>query len=1155
MNLQTGAAQVSIPLYSYSDPGNRLGLTSSLAYVDGNGMKVSEMASQVGTGWQLDCGGTITRVQHGEPDDQKQKGYYNYNTDYLDYMLSYYPNGYMYSEYSPSDNIDDGGGYSTYKQYLPYIITGTGNVTKSTYRMPPQYLADREQDVFAFTFNGRSGEFIIGRNKQVRILSDSKLQVSFVESDMSSSNIRTTISSFTITDEAGIQYVYRDLELGYVCTYNDIRVYNNSTGAFDPTSYYTPPTYGSCTSCPNQYIEVVKGRPENQFVVNKWYLSQIINPLTGKSIGFNYDTYEVDVDGEKTLDYSVANGYGSMAVLWQKHKAKARRLLSVNLSTVETLNFQYSTGSRVDISNEKYLSQVQVVYNGNPLYSWNFGYGYFVGIDPGIKGVNDAFTAQEQQWSRLCLQSLQKTGSNGISEPAYAFQYNLGNYQSLDRIPPMFSIYQDHFGYYNAAVATYGDFEPGPATFYNRTWLVTYLQNQATFKVPSSTTAKNGILSSITYPMGGALSFSYEPNYALVNGQAVQMGGVRVNSTTQYDGIDHKNDIIKQYNYVNADGSCSGWGNESFTYAFSKALRAWNCGGDLTPAFSIAEFAKSYAVNSAKYELGLTTTPALDATLAQSFGTIAVTMVVSILVELLQPDYQDFTIQEYRSASHAAHNPLPMGYKRVEVVNLLSTDNIGKSIYDLTGPDDHAFEVPALSLPYSDKQRCPSWVYGLPKAITVQDKLKNTVKQTVNHYNFIVNTLADNNFLSKSWTAVKNEYACSFTETTADNSYISQETYYPLTGHTELTSTDEYTFNSAGQSTVVTTNFEYDANYQLKHKYATNSKGEKVETFYYHPYDYTAAHGAIGTMNAPGVNIISPVVSAETYINKSDGNSYLVSGTATDFDVYNGDVKPKTSYAFQGVQPVLGSSLAPFNTSSAVRDQSWFKQISTFGYDNFGNLAQMVTGGNKIVSTIYDYNGKLPVATAVNAAYNDIDYSSFEADGGKPGSWVNAAAIVSSDARTGNNSFNLSDPSNAINGYFGFSGLNSSLTYVVSYWSKNGSACISGSLAGQSTVSTCQGSSGWRQGSTVNGWTYYEVQVSNLDKISVSGTGLLDEFRVYPVGAQMTTTTYSPLVGKTSECDVSGRVTYYWYDELGRLIKVSDDQRNVIRTYEYNYKQ
>jgi hypothetical protein len=69
VNLPTGAAQVNIPLYNYSDK-NRLSLSLALQYADGNGVKVNELASIVGLGWNLNFGGSVSRIVAGKPDDQ-----------------------------------------------------------------------------------------------------------------------------------------------------------------------------------------------------------------------------------------------------------------------------------------------------------------------------------------------------------------------------------------------------------------------------------------------------------------------------------------------------------------------------------------------------------------------------------------------------------------------------------------------------------------------------------------------------------------------------------------------------------------------------------------------------------------------------------------------------------------------------------------------------------------------------------------------------------------------------------------------------------------------------------------------------------------------------------------------------------------------------
>jgi hypothetical protein len=549
---------------------------------------------------------------------------------------------------------------------------------------------------------------------------------------------------------------------------------------------------------------------------------------------------------------------------------------------------------------------------------------------------------------------------------------------------------------------------------------------------------------------------------------------------------------------------------------------------------------------------------AVAAELSDLLGQFEIAFLVAVLFEGQQtPPTQTINYTTYQLQSFSDNNPLPWGYARTEVQTLNGSGNAGKVVYTFSNTNDRAIDVPTLSVPYSNRPRYAPWVYGVPESITYYDNSgTNIVKQTVNHYTFIVNTLNDNNFLSKSWSAIGAEYGCNETAGDPATTLISQETYYPFTGHAVLTSTDETVYNASQQTTTVTTNFEYDANYQLKHKYVNNSKGEKVETFYYHPYDYSQASGGIAIMNQTTSNILAPVVSAETYINKSDGNQYMTSAMATDYKQGpNGDIKPSVLYRFQNPLPVVSTTIQPFNTASVVRDPNYYKQVEAYAFDNFGNAVQTISGGNRIGSGIYDYGGQLQVAVASNASFNDIWYTSFEADGGKPGSKVNTVAIVSSDARTGNQCFNLSDNSNASNGYFSFAGLNNSLNYIVSFWSKNGSACISGTQNGNTVFNSCQGTSGWKQGETANGWTYYEVQVNNVDKISASGTGLIDEFRIYPVGAEMKTTTYSPLVGKTSECGVDGKVVYYQYDELGRLRYILDDQKNIIRSYDYNYKQ
>jgi hypothetical protein len=61
-----GVASVSVPLYNVNGAGGQVPI--SLDYNTG-GIKVSEIASNAGLGWQLNAGGVITRVMRDQPDE------------------------------------------------------------------------------------------------------------------------------------------------------------------------------------------------------------------------------------------------------------------------------------------------------------------------------------------------------------------------------------------------------------------------------------------------------------------------------------------------------------------------------------------------------------------------------------------------------------------------------------------------------------------------------------------------------------------------------------------------------------------------------------------------------------------------------------------------------------------------------------------------------------------------------------------------------------------------------------------------------------------------------------------------------------------------------------------------------------------------------
>lgn len=75
-----------------------------------------------------------------------------------------------------------------------------------------------------------------------------------------------------------------------------------------------------------------------------------------------------------------------------------------------------------------------------------------------------------------------------------------------------------------------------------------------------------------------------------------------------------------------------------------------------------------------------------------------------------------------------------------------------------------------------------------------------------------------------------------------------------------------------------------------------------------------------------------------------------------------------------------------------------------------------------------------------------------------------------------------------------------------------------------------------------------------INNMTLSDGDAVDEVRVYPVGAKMTTYTYKPLVGMTSKTDSKGMSEIYEYDLQGRLSQIKDNRGNITKTFNYNFK-
>jgi hypothetical protein len=335
------------------------------------------------------------------------------------------------------------------------------------------------------------------------------------------------------------------------------------------------------------------------------------------------------------------------------------------------------------------------------------------------------------------------------------------------------------------------------------------------------------------------------------------------------------------------------------------------------------------------------------------------------------------------------------------------------------------------------------------------------------------------------------------------------------TGAVLLTSTTTTTWDNNGYPIVNTQNITYNGAPLLPSKKEfVNSKNETSTENFQYPGDLASPGNVYQKMVQR--NIVSPVVQNQKLLN---GVQQLA--VTVNYDDWFGDTK----------------ILQPYKVDQQIAANPVETRVRFNKFDAYGNILQQQKDNDVFQSYIWDYQSVYPVAQCINADYNSIAYTSFEADG--TGNWAMGSTTRSSGGITGNTCYQL------LNGSITKTGLSAGTTYIVSYWTANNNPFT---IAGtQGTVT---------QGKNIGGWKYFEHRVSGVTDITLPQTsGLIDELRLYPADAQMTTFTYAPLIGMTSGCSAKNTITYYQYDGLGRLKLIKDEDGNVIKTYEYHYKE
>ncbi len=183
----TGTPNINLPLFNYKT--TNLSVPYSLSYTSG-GLKVDEINTKTGLGWNLIGGGVITRIIRNLEDDYDD----DFAMKHLD--ITTVPESEMKN------------------MYFYFFGEESGK--------------DSQRDIFIFNFPGGSGKFYFDDNNKVVFLEKSDLRVELIPT------IGGGIYTFIITAADGVKYYFQETEQTMLNTYGA----GHATPSIKTTAWY-----------------------------------------------------------------------------------------------------------------------------------------------------------------------------------------------------------------------------------------------------------------------------------------------------------------------------------------------------------------------------------------------------------------------------------------------------------------------------------------------------------------------------------------------------------------------------------------------------------------------------------------------------------------------------------------------------------------------------------------------------------------------------------------------------------------------------------------------------------------------------------------------------------------------------------------------------
>lgn len=445
VNMYVGAPTIGVPIYTHQ--GRELNLPISLSY-DASGIKVEQLATSAGLGWNLAVGGRISRITNGNPDDYIHSDVTPYksfwNDEVKDNMLAYREESTKFS--STEDVVK-------YFDFLNRISTNED---------------ETQPDFFSLNALGINDYIVFDIDtRQAYALNNPNIIVEFDRDPGSSSEMRS-ITKWTITGPDGTKYYFEAAE---ITDYDG----NDMNQNFAVTKRYN----------------------------SSWVLTKIESANRKDTYTFNYTLLEpwrenVSVSGYSSYTYTIDDNTPSYVGAPQYVtssipfiRIEQQQLQTITHNTKEIVAITYI--DRHDKGASGAIDKIMIKDGATQDYkTYDFLTSYF-GIASDVEP-----STQQQSHIRLKLDGIDITSSTDDLYQKYRFEYF-----SPEEAPPVVNKGQDYMGYYNGQDSNqvlFPEVTVGQHTFGGADRSVNFND------------AIKGTLSRIYYPTGGYTDFEFEPH-------------------------------------------------------------------------------------------------------------------------------------------------------------------------------------------------------------------------------------------------------------------------------------------------------------------------------------------------------------------------------------------------------------------------------------------------------------------------------------------------------------------------------------------------------------------------------------------------------------------------------------------------------------------